>query len=286
VIERWLDENIRGTARHAIGYTCEERGRIAKSEYAFAERIAFGFNIDEKNRVERSCEYNTFTREAFYPLLEWGWSREDCLDYLESLFGIRWKKSACVYCPFLALTGAAVDRHLEHPQQVADALLMEHVSLAFNPRSALYKSKSLFNITRASENVQALELYEKSLRSATWALYRVRRIYSAKGKADRSLEQWAQFGDRDAAFDALRRLAGKLGCDVEEAGPRAYAWRERRSETEYPTREELFSIAPATVPSKTHYGLEWFESRWTGMQMKLFQALSRRLKAGQLPASF
>ena len=59
-----------------------------------------------------------------------------------------------------------------------------------------------------------------------------------------------------------------------------------RSETEYPTREELFSIAPATVQSKAHYGLEWFESRWTGMQMKLFQALSRRLKAGQLPVSF
>lgn len=104
-------------------------------------------------------------------------------------------------------------------------MLLEHVSLAFNPRSALYKRKSLFDISRAS--------------------------------------------------DALRRLAGKLGCDFEEVENRAYAWRERRSETEYPTREELFSIAPATVQSKTHYGLEWFESRWTGMQMKLFQALSR-----------
>ena len=48
VIERWLNENIRGSARHAIGYNCEERGRIAKSEYTFQERIAFGFNIDER----------------------------------------------------------------------------------------------------------------------------------------------------------------------------------------------------------------------------------------------
>ena len=103
----------------------------------------------------------------------------------------------------------------------------------------------------------------------------MRRICSARGKADRSLEQWAQFGDREAALDALRRLAGKVGCDFKEVGNRAYAWRERRSETEYPTREELFSIAPATVPSKTHFGFEWFESRWTGMQMKLFHALSR-----------
>jgi hypothetical protein len=37
----------------------------------------------------------------------------------------------------------------------------------------------------------------------------------------------------------------------------------------------LFSIVPATVQSKARYGLDWFESRWAGMQMKLFQALSR-----------
>ena len=94
----------------------------------------------------------------------------------------------------------------------------------------------------------------------------MRRICSARGKADRSLEQWAQFGDREAALDALRRLAGKVGCDLKEMGNRAYAWRERRSETEYPTREELFSIAPATVPSKTHYCFEWFEG--AGLQCR------------------
>ena len=164
---------------------------------------------------------------------------------------------------------------MEHPRQVADALMLEHVSLAFNPRGALYKSKSLLDITRGSENVQALELYEPRLRSATWALYRVRRIYSAKGKADRALEQLAQFGDRDAAVGALQRLAARLGSELEQVGNRAYAWRERRSETEYPTREELFSIAPATVQTKAHFGLDRFENRWTGgMQMRLYQALS------------
>jgi hypothetical protein len=69
--------------------------------------------------------------------------------------------------PFLALTGDAVDRHREHPRQVGHALMLDHASLAFNPRGALYKSKSLLDITRASENVQPLELYERSLRSAT-----------------------------------------------------------------------------------------------------------------------
>ena len=115
VIERWLDENVLERVRYAIGYNANERGRVAKSEYAFGERIAFGFNVDEQDRIARASEYNTVTREAFYPLLEWRWTREDCLDYLRLVFGITWKKSACVYCPFLALTGDAVERHKEHP---------------------------------------------------------------------------------------------------------------------------------------------------------------------------
>ena len=46
VIEQWLETNLRGRACHAIGYNAEETGRIARSEYAFGERIAFGFNAD------------------------------------------------------------------------------------------------------------------------------------------------------------------------------------------------------------------------------------------------
>src|SRR4029077_15062454 len=62
VIEQWLETNLRGVPRQAIGYTAEETGRIARSEYAFGERIAFGFNADERNRISRSCEYNTLSR--------------------------------------------------------------------------------------------------------------------------------------------------------------------------------------------------------------------------------
>jgi hypothetical protein len=74
--------------------------------------------------------------------------------------------------------------------------------------------KSLLDITRA-ESVQALELYERSLCSATWTLYRVRRIYAAKGRADRALEQLAQFGDRHQdARQALHFRARKDSADV------------------------------------------------------------------------
>ena len=88
VIEQWLEENVRGRARHALGYNADETGRIARSEYAFGERIAFGFNADEKNRISRSCEYNTVSREAFYPLLEWGWDRGACIEYIRSVLGL------------------------------------------------------------------------------------------------------------------------------------------------------------------------------------------------------
>jgi hypothetical protein len=40
-----------------------------------------------------------------------------------------------------------------------------------------------------------------------------------------------------------------------------------RSETEYPTREELFSIASATVQTEAHFGLDWFKNRWAAIQM-------------------
>ncbi|HWJ46461.1 MAG TPA: hypothetical protein VNS62_02335, partial [Candidatus Udaeobacter sp.] len=147
VIEQWLEEHVRGLARHAIGYNADETGRVASSEYAFGERIAFGFNADEKSRINRSCEYNTLSREAFYPLLEWGWDRRTCIEYIRSVLGITWKKSACVYCPFNALRDDAIERQREHPRQVGDAMRMEHLSLALNPRGTIYKGRSLIQLT-------------------------------------------------------------------------------------------------------------------------------------------
>ena len=187
VIEQWLETNLRGCARHAIGYNAEETGRIARSEYAFGERIAFGFNADERNRISRSCEYNTLSREAFYPLLEWGWDRSACIEYILSVLGITWKKSACIYCPFNALRDDAIKRQREHPHQVADAMRIEHLSLALNPRATLYKGRSLIQITVDAGNDVAVQAYRESIASEEWALYRVRRIYSVKEKP---IGQW------------------------------------------------------------------------------------------------
>ena len=45
---------------------------------------------------------------------------------------------------------------------------------------------------------------------------------------------------------------------------------ERRSETDFPTREEFITIAPAVVETKARYGLDWFEGRWSALQLTLF----------------
>ena len=270
VIEQWLEENVRGRARHALGYNADETGRIARSEYAFGERIAFGFNADEKNRISRSCEYNTVSREAFYPLLEWGWDREACIEYIRSVLGITWKKSACVYCPFNALRDDAITRQREHPRQVADAMRLEHLSLALNPRGTVYKGRSLIQITIEAGNDAAVEGYRKRIESEEWALYRVRRLFSGKGKADRAVEKLDVFQGPVEARIALNAVSDRSGAAVEELRGIPYVWRERRSETDFPTREEFITIAPAAVETKARHGLDWFEGRWSALQLTVF----------------
>lgn len=105
VIETWLAQQMAEQPfRHAFGFNAEEQARIAKSEAALSERIvepvrvAFGFNCDEEARIEKATHYDTPQRQGWYPLAEWGWSRARCHEYLLSITGASWEKSACVFC--------------------------------------------------------------------------------------------------------------------------------------------------------------------------------------------
>ena len=231
------------------------------------ERIAFGFNADEGERVARSMTYNTLRRTAFYPLVEWGWNRAGCEQYLRDVFGVEWKKSACVYCPFTPLRGAALERHREHPESVADAMLLEHLSLALNPRAALYRDRSLIQITRDDRNDKATDRYESCLAALPWAIYRVRRIYSGPGKADRAVERLTTFASPTEAAAALRALAHKHKAEWTEQRGIQYVYIERRSETAFPCCEEYFVAAPAVVEDKARNGLAHFDARWRALQM-------------------
>lgn len=266
VIETWLAQQMAEQPfRHAFGFNADEQARIAKSEAALAERVvepvhmAFGFNCDEPARIAKAAQYDTPQRKGWYPLAEWGWSRARCREYLQSITGANWEKSACVFCPFNALKADAIERLRQFPAQVADALLLEHQSLALNPRGSLYRDRTLYSLAVEHQLEEALRCFKRRLSAADYALYRVRRIYSAPGVAHRAVEKLLT-GSR-TKLEARLALQAAHGNVRSEHGFRYSFVRERVSGC-YPTVEEFFVVAPAAVESKTHHGFAWFEARW------------------------
>ena len=281
VIEGWLRQHQTTPVRHAFGYNITEPRRVAECESAMARRVAFGFNREEQTRIERTIRYDSSARDSFFPLVEWGWTREDCLAYLKTAFGIVWQKSACVECPFNALKADAVERHRRHPGQVADAMLLELLSLALNPRGTLYPNKSLIQITLASGDDGTAAAFQALLLGSQWSVYRVRRIYHArktdgvpdpkkKGMADRAVERLHTFSSREEADRSLGWLAASLGLELEFSRGLRYAYQERRG-NEYPAREEFYTVAPSHVQTKARYGIEHFNDQWIVKQRGLFE---------------
>ena len=281
VIETRLRQHQTGPVRHAFGYNATEPRRVAECQSATARRVAFGFNREEQTRIERTIRYDSSARESFFPLVEWGWNREDCLAYLKAVFGIIWQKSACVECPFNALKADAVERHRRHPEQVAEAMLLELLSLALNPRGTLYPKKSLIQITLASGDANAASAFHALLHGSQWSVYRVRRIYHAgkadglpdpkkKGIADRAVELLHTFSSREEANRSLGLLAASLGLQMEISRGLRYAYQERRG-SEYPAREEFYTVAPSHVQTKARYGIEHFDDQWIVKQRELFE---------------
>ena len=66
-------------------------------------------------------------------------------------------------------------RYREFPDEAGRALLIEHISLALNPRVALYARGSLRAMLEADGNAAALAHFQTRLAAGTWALYRARR---------------------------------------------------------------------------------------------------------------
>lgn len=281
VIETWLRDRFQVPAKHAFGYSLDEPKRVAKSEQAMADRVAFGFSSEEPGRAHRASSYDRPNRTGFYPLIEWGWTRQMCLDYLSSRFGILWEKSACVYCPFNQLGPDALRRHKRHPVQVAQALQLELVSLTLNPRGALYKKKSLQEYTDQNDDREAMGIFQDQLSAQPWRIYRVRRIYNAKkdtdgqqlsaqkGQALRAVEHHSEEVSMYEAKQLLEEKATRIGAALEVRRGISYLYR-CRAGAEYPTREEYFVAGPAVVEVKARYGLEWFEEQWESRQSSLF----------------
>lgn len=281
VIETWLRDRFQVPAKHAFGYSLDEPKRVAKSEQAMADQVAFGFSSEEPGRAHRASSYDRPNRTGFYPLIEWAWTRQMSLDYLLSKLGVLWEKSACVYCPFNQLGPDALRRHKQHPAQVAQALELELVSLTLNPRGTLYKKQSLYEYADQSGNAEAIAAFDERLARQSWRVYRVRRIYGAKkdahgqilterkGQALRAVEHYSGKLSKQEAVKLLQTKADQLRAKLEHKRGISYLYQQRVG-LMYPTREEYFVAGPAVVDAKARYGLEWFEEQWEARQTSLF----------------
>lgn len=89
--------------------------------------LAVCISTDEVARAKDSglqwCR-NTF------PLLDLGWSRDDCLDYLERAWPYPVPRSACVYCP-LKSDREWLEMRIHHPSDWAAAVAFDEAARGF-----------------------------------------------------------------------------------------------------------------------------------------------------------
>src|SRR5262245_27520460 len=130
----------------------------------------------------------------------------------------------------------------------------------------LYAHGSLMDALEQDESndhSRAFALLNERLEKAEWAVYRVRRVYHAKGRADRSTDK-VHTGTRASATAALRRLAKKEGQPVERLAGSDRFWTCRRRAA-YPAVEEMYVAAPADACEKQR---DRFESVWNRVTLR------------------
>lgn len=246
---------------------------IAKITRGHSYRHIIGFEAGEIRRALKDETYNTTARTGEYPLIDWGWYRDDAVNYTKSIIGTGVGKSACTFCPFSFgnKSGRAVmlERYADEPAVAARTLLMEHLALALNPAQGLIGGKRLIDLIRAEKMTGVLGAFDTLLSQQTHAIYEVRRIISARkgdptkaGNFDRSL-RLRSTGTRDEMQFHLDRLAadgaakGLTTTIIGDDGiMRLYQY--QRGAT-FPTVERYFVVAPALAPRKEKVN---FDKRW------------------------
>lgn len=223
---------------------------------------AIGYNRDELGRATKDDVYATQTRRPFHPLIEWNWSRARCLARLDEEFSVRWKKSACSYCPFAGSQTSLPE--LKHrmrlfPDSAVEALLTEFRALFFNPRSRMFGRHSLYDRLAEDGNVVALSRFEQQLERSPWSVYEVRRLYfpqaadhNRKGPGWRSTR--ARFtGTRN---DALAWIRDNVGSPDDNGR----VWiRRQATDGPYPRTEHFIgaSLAGTADKERRNFAKHW-----------------------------
>ncbi|MEW6737786.1 MAG: hypothetical protein AB1489_41280 [Acidobacteriota bacterium] len=236
------------------GFVLDEwvKQTIGTSNY----RHIIGFNAGEIDRIERDQCYGGSNRETEYPLLEWGWNREHCEQFIKRVFNIDWPKSCCAECPFTQGKPLVLLRFRRQTEAAVRALMLEGLALAFNPKQRLYGKKSLLDCLQKDGNQAAIERYYKHLDRCDWALYRVRRIYFSKACAWRKVEIISQ-GKRKAITATINQWPNNdRSFEIDERFIRCSL---KPPEDIYPTSEEVIVAAPVGAKNKSR---PHFEEKW------------------------
>ncbi|KMS74313.1 hypothetical protein ACM01_15300 [Streptomyces viridochromogenes] len=234
-------------------------------------RQIMGFNADEAGRRFKDETASRLPgRTGEYPLIDWGWGRQQVEEYLLKRFGVHWPKSYCTFCCFPVSMGsraAHLERMRSHPDIAGEVLRLEYTAMSLNPNAKLYKTRTLLEFFDRSQprDRACLEAFEREL-DMPWALYHVRRLFllSSDGSGKRrpvlrSTER-VDIGRPQQLAQRLISKAERHGFDVEHDPlyGRARSWSRPRG-TAWPMAEELLATAPARVINKQDPS---FEEEW------------------------
>lgn len=228
-------------------------------------RHIIGFNADEPKRAAKDTSYSDEQRNSEYPLIEWGWGREFCEQWLLELVGERWPKSCCTYCPFAR--DNHLDRYRDEPDAAVKSMLMEHTSIALNPRMTLFSSKSIIRLVE-DDNPHAADEFYRQVADLEHAVYEVRRVFfakrgdsSKKGSSARAVRTLSRGPAVTCHVDLRRRVEAeseRLGRPITHSVENGVmrAWTHRARTDHYPTVERFLVVAPAGVADKQRPSFE------------------------------
>ena len=216
-------------------------------------RHVLGFEAGERARAAKDALFNTDRRTGWYPLLDWGWDRAQCSDFIAETTSRRWSKSACSYCVFAMTTGsgrqALVERYRHEPWVGARALFLEAVARTLNERQTLIAGSSAADLVAGAGLTDVQARFDAMLDDCEHAIYEVRRLTRrssvrphGRGITARSVRAVAR-GSRVRMDGELRALAGarRVGGD----GIVRHVLRERGEQL--PALEHFFAVCPAVV---------------------------------------
>lgn len=253
---------------------------IARITQGQPYRHVMGFEAGEQRRADKDTLFNTATRTGEYPLIEWGWSRDDAIAYTRSVIGTSVGKSACTFCCYsLSNKQSRADvfaRYAAAPAIGAKSLLMEHLALALNPTQGLVAGHRLIDMIREQQLDGVLGAFDAALEDQHHALYDVRRILRPRktdptklGNAARSVRVRTR-GRRDV----LHQLIGLMAADGESTGRMRpvvgedgilRVYQHERGPT-FPAVERFFVVAPGLALWKENENFDqwWAEASTAG----------------------